>query len=346
MTKQAKMRHQEALYLFTQSVPKNDRGFDKDLHRAVWEVVNTTTPSMTIRSRSNPLISPIRKHVDPIFKQWMSKIEIPIASEFSDIVKMENQQSHDLLIDIDRINRAINRPETNKISNTINLLIYFKDFCVSHKSDVVKKIYLDPSRRQTSGHLCKRNEKGYKAGARSNGKQAFVPGYLIHLRDSLIENGLCIACGDSTSAQIEFEVITDSSSSIDISIKKQIAQGVEFSSKDKGSRYYCPAHSERDGGSSGYKNGQKQIVPFLSLLFALEYNGIKNNLNDFLSIEENFLFAKKAIRSIACRSDLELVAQKISELVPRLLDQSATRVAKDDVVQAVRRMFFDHLRMK
>lgn len=345
MTQKAKKRHDEALHQIHKSVLERDWMWDKQLFSAIKVVGLATTESHTIQSRTHSLLSLIRTHIDPALDQWMKKKELGVEWQFSEIIQMDRGLGHDCLVALGMQGRADDWFESDEISTMADLLIFFHSFCASHTSETVRKIYLDPKRRQSAEEQPERVGKGLKIGARSNKKQLDVPLHLIGRRDWILGLGLCQACGDPTAARIEFEVVTDRASKLEASIKSQIAAGVEFASKTKGSQFFCPAHNERDAGSDAYKKGRKQVESFLSLLLALTFNGIARHLNNLFPIEWDIPFAKKVIRSSVCQPDLQLIVEQMAKLRSGQLDKADSDIAKNDVVRAIHRMFFDHLGM-
>lgn len=345
MTEQAKLRHNEALYQITQDVLNREWMWDNNLYQAICQVVNATSPSHTIRSKKHSLLTLIRTYFDPKLEQWLEKNNMAVPWKFSDIVQKNYGEGYKYLVEFGMNGRSSDWMDSDDVSSMATLLIYFHNFCTAHTSDTVKKIYLDPKRRQSADQAPEREGKGLKIGARSNNKQLNVPIHLTGCRDWILKLGLCQACGAPTAAQIEYEVVTDPACKIEAPIRKKIAAGVEFTSQTKGSRFFCPAHSERDAGSDSYKKGREQIVHFLSLLLSLTFSGIAPHLNDLFSSDQDLAFAKKAIRSSACLPELNLITERMSLLRSGQLNAVASKMAKNEVVQAIRRMFFDHLGM-
>jgi hypothetical protein len=344
MTEKAKERHANALRSISVSLFEQEWMWDKELLRASKSLVNATTASHTIRSRTHSLLSLIRTHIDPALDQWTKKKQLVLPWKFSEIIQMDRRQGHDCLVLMGMQGRE-DWFVSDEISKMADLLIFLHSFCAAHTSETVKKIYLDPKRRQSAEELPERVGKGLRIGARSNSRQLEVPVHLKFSFDLLLDRGLCQACGDPTAARIEYEVVTDHASKVEVNLKKQIAAGIEFASKTKGSRYFCPAHSERDAGSDAYKKGRAQVELFLSLLLALNFCGVARHLNNLFPVEWNIPFAKKAIRSTICKPDLHLVAERMSDLRSGQLDEAASDEAKVDIYRAIHRMFFDHLKM-
>ena len=345
MSKKSLQRHENALNQLQSSVLDFPSLWDKGLFLAVEAVAMKTTSSHTLKSKSNSLLSLIRTHIDPALLIWEKENSEYIEWRFSDIVQMDDRHGFDTLSEFGRQNSP-DWMSDSKILSASNLLIFLFFFCRSHSSESASRIYLDPNHRQSKSMPSERIGKGFKTGARSNGKRMQVASWVSHKRDDLMNMGFCQACGDTTSARIEFEVVTDPEFKLDSEVKKKIKKSGEFSSKTKGSIYFCPAHSERDAGSNAYKKGRAQVDLFLSILTALSYKGVAGHLNPLFPISFNLNFAKMAIRDNASYGDIKIIAESLKTLSQNRLEKIASDKLKKEMLESVRRIYSEHLKLK
>lgn len=347
MSKKSEERHNEALRRIQDSVLYPEGRYDKEVVDAVRKIVNETTPSHTMQSKRHSLLQLIKTHFDPALSSWMDRNLCNEGWRFSDLLLMPHGTAHQLTQSFGLQGREDGSFLPDEFCRMADLMHSMHDFCSEHPSETKKKAYLDVKvRRQSAEEPPERIGKGLKSGARADGKQMQVPGHLLTRRDWLHKVGLCQACGDPTSATCDRENVIDRQSKIDSVIKQKIAAGMEYSSKTRGSQYFCPQHTERDGSSKSYKDGRDEVNLFLSVLLALRYSGIGPHLNDLFPFEFDLSFAKMAIRSPASRKDLVFIADQLAAICVDLSDDiEIRRAVKGQILQAIRRIFFDHLKL-
>jgi rubrerythrin len=346
MSKRSEERHNEAFRQIQEAVLHREWLYDKDVVDAVREVVGKTTPSHTVQSKTHSLLQLIKAHFDPALMRWMSSRMCNDEWMFSDLLLMPPGTAHQLTAAFGLQGRVKGTFLPDAFCRMADLLHFFRQFCSEHQSETIKKVYLDAKDRQSVEEAPERIGKGLKSGARSDRKRVQVPSHLLTRRDWLYSVGLCQACGDPTAANCDRESVIDPQSKIDRAIKKKIAAGMDYSSKTRGSQYFCPQHNERDGSSKSYKDGRYQIDLFLSLLLAMRYWGILRHVNTLFPIEFHFSFAKMAIRSPASRKDLLLITECLAIIcVDRSSDVEIQAAAKSQILQAIHRIFFDDLKL-
>jgi hypothetical protein len=314
--------------------------YDAAIKIVLCKIVQSATPSDTIKSRRHSLLAPIKKELDPAISDWLLRNSYDSKWTFSELLNAPIPDAISVLQDLARQGHDDDWFCGNDFSRTCDALIEFLHFCGEHPSQHIPVVKLEPQKRDLNNSFVPKVGRGTELGARSNKQISSLPPYLITTYNFLRQQNLCTACGEPTLASDERE--RQILIAIDAATKQALESGMQFYSKHRGSLEVCGAHSEKISGSNAAKLGNRWRESFLTLLYVMRFKGVATEMNSLFNPSFEIPFARLAIQNKACQPYLK----KIVRVAPNLRSEDQVDI-NNAVIEVIKniKLIFDNLEL-
>ena len=314
--------------------------YDAAVKVVLHKIIQNTTSSDTIKSRRHSLLAPIKKELDPVVNNWLSRNGYGSTWTFSELLNGRIPDAVSVMQQLAQQGHVDDWFCGNEFSRTCDALIEFLFFCGEHPSHHIPVVKLEPKKRDLDRSFIPTVGRGTSLGARASKSESSLPLYLSTTYKLLKLQNLCTACGEPTLASEERErqILIEP----DSAIKKSLGSGAQFYSKYRGSLEFCGAHSEKLSGSNAAKHGRRWRESFLTLLYVMRFKGVATEMNSLFNPTFEIPFARLAIQNKACQPHLK----KIVRVAPNLRSEDQVDI-NNAVIEVVKniKLIFDNLEL-
>jgi hypothetical protein len=120
--------------------------YDAAIKIVLCKIVQSATPSDTIKSRRHSLLAPIKKELDPAMSDWLLRNGYDSTWNFSELLNAPIPDAISVLQELARQGHNDDWFCGNEFSRTCDALIEFLYFCGEHPSHHIPVVKLEPKK--------------------------------------------------------------------------------------------------------------------------------------------------------------------------------------------------------